>query len=374
MKLGRPLTDLASELERQANAKRDYLTPSETLTVHSNGRTELVAIGEPYHVADVAHGQIADYLDIPRGFYESLRGNAETITVPAESGIGFQGQDQPLFDVMVNSLFHSKGEQRRLVRTLDGRVRAFLSDAYNLDLDNFDVFRMAALAIEEAGLGPDNVVSAEVTERKLYIKVVSPRMEAVVTPEVGMLKEPQVVQAGFVLSNSETGLGSLRVSQMIYKLVCMNGWIREESYRQRHIGKTLEAEENGNVYRSDTRLADARARLLKVRDHVSAALDEGAFHDLVARIQWSASVRLESPADKVVEAASKKFALSQSEKDNVLSELIAGADLSLWGLSNAITAAAQTVASYDRATELEAIGGRMFSLSAPEVREIVQAN
>ena len=68
-----------------------------------------------------------------------------------------------------------------------------------------------------------------------------------------------------------------------------------------------------------------------------------------------------------------QFGLHEDERASVLRHLIEGADLSLWGLSNAITATAQTVASYDRATELESIGGRCFSLTGSEIKEIVTA-
>jgi hypothetical protein len=373
MKEGRPLPELATELQRQADAKRDYIAPSERLSVSSNGRTEMI-LGDPFPVTDIAHGQIADYLDIPKAYYDRLREKSEELTVRDPNDYV---PERTLFDVTVNSLLASKGPQRRLVRTLDGQVRAFLSDSFSVDLDNVDVYRVAARVIEEAGLGPENVLSAEVTEKRLYMKVVSPRIEAVIRPSnvsgSGLLREPQVVQAGFILSNSETGLGSLRVSQLVFKLLCSNGWIREESLRQRHIGKALETGENGSVYRSDTRAQDAKLRLMKVRDHISSALDPGAFRDFVDRMQETTSIRLEAGAEKCVDAVGRKFGLSQGEKERVLGELIQGADMTLWGMTNAVTAAAQKCQSYDRSTELEGIGGKFFSLTRPEIREIVAA-
>ncbi len=334
---------------------------------------------ETYEVNDVAHGQLAEYAGVPKGFYDRLRNASEDLQVPTLSEA--QPSESPLFDVMLNRLLESKGQDTRLVRTLDGKARAFLSDSFSVDLDNFDVFQVAARALIEAGLEPDNVVSCEVTERRLYLKVVSPKLEATIQPsnlhrrhgEHYILKEPQVVQAGFVLMNSETGLGSLCVQQVVYKLMCTNLWIREDAYRQRHIGRVLEAGENGSVYRSDTRLADAHARLLKVRDHVSSALDETRFRALVGKMQETTEVRLEGNIERVVEVTGRKFGLSQEEKSSVLKNLIEGADLSLWGLTNAITQTAQEVESYDRATELEAIGGRFFSLPTPEVRELAKA-
>jgi hypothetical protein len=385
MKQGRTLPSLAQELARQADAKRDFIAEAGAVRVTSNGHTDLI-LKESFAVNEVAHGQLAEYAGIPKGFYDRLRG-ATDLRVPAvfredeghEAPSGWD--DAPLFDVMVNRLLKSKGDDRRMVRTLDGKARAFLSDSYNPDLDNFDVFRVAAKALDEAGLCPDDVVSCDVTERRLYLKVVSPKMEAVIEPSnlahahgsQHMLKEPQVVQAGFILTNSETGLGSLSVQQVVYKLMCTNLWVLEEGYRQRHLGKALQSDDDGRLYRSDTRKAEATARLLKIRDHVSNALDETRFRALVGRMQETTEVKLEGSVEKIMEVTARKIGLSIAEKDETLRHLIEGGDLSLWGLTNAVTATAQNAVSYDRATELEAAGGRFFALPAAEVKEIARA-
>jgi hypothetical protein len=90
-------------------------------------------------------------------------------------------------------------------------------------------------------------------------------------------------------------------------------------------------------------------------------------------MQETATIKLEGGVESTVEATARKLGLNQSEKEEVLRNLIEGADLSLWGLSNAITATAQRVASYDRATELEAIGGKFFELPPAEVKELARA-
>ena len=381
MKQGRTLPALAQELTRQADAKRDFLADAGALRVESNGHTNLL-LKETFVVGEVAHGQLAEYTGVPKGFYDRLRNATEDLRVLRAGNPGDDVRpDQPLFDVMVNRLLVSKGDDRRMIRTLDGKARAFLSDSYNPDLDNFDVFKVAAKALEEAGLCPDDVVSCDVTERRLYLKVVSPKLEAVIEPSNltrshgghHMLKEPQVIQAGFILTNSETGLGSLSVQQVVYKLMCTNLWVLEEGYRQRHLGKALQSDDDGRLYRSDTRKAEATARLLKIRDHVTNALDETRFKALVGRMQETTEVKLEGSVEKIVEVTARKFGLAQPEKEDVLRNLIEGADLSLWGLTNAITATAQTAATYDRSTELEAIGGRFFALPPAEVQELVRA-
>jgi len=175
MPQGRSLPDLTAELHRQANAKRDFLAPAKSIHVATNGHTDVVlngAVGERFATNDVAHGQMAEYLGIPKTFYDRLRGASADLRVPMRD-VDVDTVDNPepgdasLFDVVVNRLLESRGEDQRLVRTLDGKARAFLSDSFTIDLDNWDVFRMAAKVITEAGLGPENVVSAEVTDRKL---------------------------------------------------------------------------------------------------------------------------------------------------------------------------------------------------------------
>ena len=54
------------------------------------------------------------------------------------------------------------------------------------------------------------IESCEVTEAHLYLKVVNKKMKTEVT--VG-----DVVQAGFVIINSEVGLGHLTVEPMIFR-------------------------------------------------------------------------------------------------------------------------------------------------------------
>ena len=380
MKQGRTLPDLAEELRRQAEAKRDILAPAEEIRLMTDGTTRLSLGGsdsnrDEYEVSELAHGQIAEYAGVPKPFYDRLRADGDMRSLLHVTRDWEMLEDTPLFDVLVGHLMRKRRGERRLVRTLDGKARAFLSDSYSVDLDNFDVFRTAAAAIERAGLGPEHVASCEVTEKRLYLKVVSPKLEAVVRPEnlhagSGMLREPQAVQAGFVLSNSETGQGALSVRQVVYKLLCTNLWIQEETTRQRHIGWALQADDEGGIYRDDTRLADAQARLLRIRDHITEALDETRFRSLVARMQETAGIRIEGSVETAVEGASQRLGLSAPEKERVLVHLIEGADLSLWGLSNAVTAAAQEAVSYDRATEIEAIGGRFFSMSDTQLRDL----
>jgi len=54
-------------------------------------------------------------------------------------------------------------------------------------------------------------------------------------------------------------------------------------------------------------------------------------------------------------------------------QLIAEGDLSAYGLVNAVTHYSDDVEDYDRATESEALGGKLIELSSSEWEELAEA-
>lgn len=102
---------------------------------------------------------------------------------------------------------------------------------------------------------------------------------------------------------------------------------------------------------------------LKIEDIVRAAVDEARFNALVQKLRDAKEAPiLPAAAPKVVELAAKEFNIRQNESEGILGHLIAGGDLSLYGLANAVTRHAQDVQSYDRSTELEATGYKIITM------------
>lgn len=64
----------------------------------------------------------------------------------------------------------------------------------------------------------------------------------------------------------------------------------------------------------------------------------------------------------IVKVASREFRITDDESTGILQHLIEGNDLTLYGLSNAVTRHSQDVESYDRATELESIGYNILTM------------
>jgi hypothetical protein len=238
-----------------------------------------------------------------------------------------------------------------MLRTLDGELRAFVSNGYRR-LDNDQLVEMLLPVLGE--MGEIEFKSCQITETRLYLKVVLPRLETEV--KVG---EP--MQFGIQIRNSEVGSGSLLIAPFTYVLSCKNGMTFEQfGTKKYHVGRRVEAEEETfAIFRDETVIADDRAFWMKAQDALRASCDEAVFQDIVARSKMAQGVRVEDPPPTAVEKLGKKLALTEGEQASILTHLTEGGDLSAWGYANAITRAAQDVESYDRATELERYGGQV---------------
>ena len=206
-----------------------------------------------------------------------------------------------------------------------------------------------------------SIESCEVTESHMYLKVINKRMKAEVA--VG-----DAVQAGFVVSNSEVGLGSLRVEPLVFRLVCKNGLIcKDLAQKKYHVGRQVGESEDAayELYSDETLRQDDKAFFMKVRDTVRVAANEAKFQITVNRMRATMNLPLEHEPMKEVELLADKFLLTQAERGDVLRQLFLSKDNSRYGLMNAVTAASQLCNDYERATDLERIGGEILALPIP---------
>ena len=243
--------------------------------------------------------------------------------------------EQPsLLDRNINTWLQTDNE-RRMIRTLDGNVRAVLSDRYRR-LDNYDLAENVLPILQR--LPNARFESVELTETKMYIKVVTPGIQYEILPG-------DVVQAGVVITNSEVGHGTLAVQPLVYRLVCSNGLIASDrTLRKTHIGRTLQSEEElVTVFRDDTMAADDKAFFLKVRDVVEAAVSEATFRLIAQKMQKTLSIALTGDPVKSVEVLANRFTFNEVERAGVLRNLITEGDLSAYGLVNAVTHYSQEV-------------------------------
>lgn len=189
MKAGLTIEELAAEIMRQKDAKTDYIVNSSRLCMENYG-TDLVlrVLGdddtdriEPLDIADTAHRQIGTRLGIPAKYYGKMLSEHPDLLV-----------------TNVNAWF-GREPTERMLRVLDGKVRAYLSNSY-MRMDHYEIFASVLPVIGEI---PDvQFVSCHITDSRMYIKAVYPNMASEIAPG-------DTVKMGVVISNSEVGLGSV---------------------------------------------------------------------------------------------------------------------------------------------------------------------
>ena len=284
--------------------------------------------------------------------------------------------DQPaLLAENLNVWFGADPANKRMIRTLDGKVRGVLSSKFR-PLDNYDLANAVLPLLLESGA---QIVSSELTDTRLYLKAILPSLSDELP--AGMIwgsghnavaeyrgNEPGRIVAAIVISNSDVGAGALRVEPSTFTTWCTNlAIMAEAAMRKYHVGKGFNADDDMQVYRDATREADDRAFFLKVQDITKAAFSAEAFRAAIDSIRDAGSARITSQdLPKVVETTVRRLALPEGSASSILTQLAMGGDLTKWGLSSAITAVANNYADYEGATEFERAGGKVLALQGKD--------
>jgi len=342
------VNELAAEIKRQQAMKKDFLARSwDGFQMDPDG-THLEIEGlSSCRLRDYAHGDLGQFTEIPKPYYDRMR------------------RDQPtLLAANVNNWLEAKQSEQRLIRTLAGETRAILSNKFR-PLDNCDLIEAALPALYEH---PNiKIQKCELTERKLYMTAVLPKLEFEV-------RRGDIVQFGLSISNSEIGQGALEVALYALRLVCLNGMTMPDSKsRKNHIGGRLGDDLAAEYFADDTRRLADKAFFLKLRDTTRHMLTEGAVEQSVEQMRRYAGMKLDARPDKAVKDVTKRFGLSEVEGQGVLAFLLQGGDMTMWGMANALTAAGRENEDADRADELERIGGKLVTLAPGEWAQVANA-
>lgn len=340
MKSGISINELAAELNRQNNAKLDLVSPATDIQMfidQPNPRLHVNGYGQ-FDINPNAHSQLGQRLGIQATYYKKMLEDAPDLLA---YNVNHWLQKQP-------------SDERHLVRTLDGKARAIMSDRYRI-IDNWDVFQSILPILMELGSSL-KYESCQVTDSKLYIKAVFPWIQGDVT-------QGDTVQAGLMISNSEIGGGALTVYPLLYRLVCLNGMVRPiDGMRKYHVGRELGEGDQRLLFRDDTLAAEDRAMMLKVRDVVKASMSEAVFNQGLLEMRKATEVKVEEPI-KTVEVLTKRMGYTSEVGISITEYLLKGGDITQYGLANAVTRVSQDVADYDMATQLEMDGHKILTMT-----------
>jgi hypothetical protein len=358
MKQGLSLSEMAAKIEADSARKRDVLVDTRELSVLATAEaapTLHLPDGTELDMLHHTHRQLGQRLGVRADYYDRMR----------ESHPG-------LYTTTMNTLLREQDPRftpgQYLVRSFtdggsDGRgqARAFLSSGYRpIDHDRIVEATMPVLAqLQQSGHKLD-FHSTQITDSKLYLKVgiptVSYDLNEFIRENRGTHRSMNdVVQMYLLIKNSEVGTGGFDVEQGIYRLVCSNGMTMGSLIAKRHVGRRLEANEDLSIYQDDTREADDKALMLKLRDVLTSAVDDTKFRLIVQEFAAAKDTpEMEKPI-KAMEVLSQRVKLSEGESQSALQHLLRDGDLSKFGAVNAITRMAQDCESYDRSTDLEAL-------------------
>lgn len=361
MKAGRTIKQISEQILAENGAKKDYVVNTPVLTLEPTEDQKDIRLGftvrgerRLYKPTNLCFEQIADRVGIPRKYAERMRSEA-----PA------------LLAQNVNHWFQNAPE-KRMLRTLNNDMnvaRAFLSERYR-PLDNFDLASIVMPKLQASGC---EIRSCEITESRFYIQASTPRIQAIIdqTVKIGTHNRIQrTVEAGVIIGNSEVGGGAIFVDPMMYDLVCTNGLVLARTLKRHHVGKRHEGELFGDegsfeMFTDETRKLDDKAFWAKVNDVVDASLNQIKFNENIDRLRETQAVVLaEKPkeVEEVIEVTAARFNFNDDEKGALLMHFAQGGDFSKYGLINAVTRTAEDVDSYDRAVELERLGGQIIEL------------
>lgn len=380
------LANLVKELERQKKSRVDFVSDVRNLTVRlmpqvkdgnriikparamlepaNEGASEWLPDGA-ITFRDTAIGQLAEKTEpsIPKRFFDRMM---EVNPVRLEE--------------LVNAL-HKDNPAKRLVRCLDGSVRAWLSDIYRI-IDNYDV---AFTCMDEAQRKGAQVFECGLSDTNMRIKFTNQSVWDAVDikqrsgPQGGWYAGaignreligksilgarindvlpggPGTIHPIVTVSNSETGHGGFRVRLGILMGICFNVATLEDVVTTIHIGSRSDE----GIYSQETIATDTKAIMLKARDSVRAAFDPEKFKRIVAKVKRSQGMEIEKPT-AAVESVIESNAINEEHREALLSYFLRDYDQTQFGLAQAVSRLAQDTDDSDEADRLESVAGKLM--------------
>ncbi len=361
-----PLEALLNEVLRQSTEKRDYIanTESQVRLVFDGSKLfmELLKPGaellERLTISENAHHQMSTRLGIPWKFYERLLNEYPDMVAHN-----------------VNELFKREPELR-MFRVLDGEVRAFLSDRY-LRLDNEEVLTNTLPAIIK-GPHPAQLLSTNVNPNSMNVKVLFTGDE--LAHEVAKANgSPRVIRPGFRLSNSETGAGAFKIEAFFYDSYCTNGCVYGVenlfNLKRSHLGCRLDGNSNLLLTSDRTRELENQAILSRITDAVTTLTDVDNARAMANKLRAAATTPQVTNPVAAVELLASSYQLRDKEKHSILETFLRDRDYTQFGLSSALTEAAnnESIVTYARACELETLGGKVLDINPGTWKRFAEA-
>jgi hypothetical protein len=358
---------LIAKLREQDSRKQDMVVPAHKMRVTPEGLLEL---DEPRitssGVSDTSHFELT-------GTFDS--GIAGKLKVPANYLARMREHKQlPLLAENVNTWLAMEPNRPFLVRTFHGDDdrpgvgRALLSDSYGIR-DNLPLLMAVLEGIADRGAEVE--ITGELTDRRMIVKIVAPRVTTEATDLLRFYRSPftgrtgadnPIVAAGVVLTNSELGFGASTITPQFTVQICTNGMtVTKDAMRTIHNGTKLE---HGVIqYSAETIKRELATATSRARDAVRTFLNVDYMVRKLNEIAGKAHVDVIDP-EATIQHVGKIVGYTGDEQNRILAHFIRGADTTAGGVLHAVTSAAQTLADADSAYEMERTSLRALEVAA----------
>jgi hypothetical protein len=343
--------------ERKSN-RLDFVAPANTLNLDYDDAQGSYVLGakieddqKQFNINHSSKRQVCDKLNIPAKYFDYLDKN---------------GHHNLAMD-NINYLF-KHGDDKHTVRSVNGTVTAFLSDRFDIIDNNFIANAVAEAIVDDYSNEKLNVIDASETDKKLYMKITKPSVKAEIA-------KGDIVEAGVIISNSETGHGAINVNPFINRLICLNGMtINDARFKAVHLAGAKEEGVINHYLTDETKKKKMEWLHAQIGDVVNGSLKQSVFQQSVDKIT-DASKEIIKPTE-AIEIITDKFQLSKDESKSIFDKLasrdaVDSGDPSRWSLINAVTNTARDLEDIDRKQELEAIGGKILAFVMPKQARVL---
>jgi hypothetical protein len=378
--------DLERVLKQQYSKKLDLVTPIINLRAEG-GLIRIAGTGvfedALFRPTPIADGHFADKLKIPAVYMRRMR--EERIDLYDLNFNGWvHGSDEPNGDGFYPP--DPRTVTCRLYQADPGEVgyfRAMLSDRPLL-IDNLDVLTAALEGVKEAGIRV-TIPSCNLSETRMVVKVDAPDVAGAFpefmrgyrnpfgeTSHYGALGDPvrghpgavvgQIISAGAVFTNSETGHGQFAVYPYLTCWACANGMpIEKDGLRRIHLGARLD--EGIVTWSDDTQRKSLELVTAQTKDAIQTFLSPEYLNHAIAELTTKAGKPV-TDAPKTIEVVTKTLGFSDDVRAGVLDFFIKGGQATAGGVMQAVTAYSQVVESPDLSWDLELAAIRALELAA----------
>lgn len=219
------------KLVLQGEHLNDTISHANLLEYKSNGKLKMGINYKDYDIHDHALYQIAERYNIPIRYVKFLYSS--------------EPWKKQLLETVLNE--HTNNiNARYLVRTVEDQVRGFLSSQYKR-LNSVQIYSTFVKAGANIGA---KVINAYTSDTRGYVEMVMPQAITITTPNNGT----HDIAFGARLRNSDFGDGALQMSLFTIRIICSNGMVGRNIFREVHKGGILDKDEilSERTYKLDT--------------------------------------------------------------------------------------------------------------------------